>query len=340
MNPNLRSRGATIRITTEGRTLRHIPLGDLILQTELRVATEHNIQSYPCPCKDCHGGRRKRIHVIREHHSSVGRDPFLTKSIIGGDPLDGYPPRGIWVEDIAYDDDVVHIDPLSVVDNDAGTLRNDITEDTGAEPTGDSESILDQFHDVQRQVLEALGRCDYLHTESVREPNVPENEHSASDTMDGLDELYKQATIPLYTGSKTSVISATIIIINMCVVFRVSNKFTDELLRYLSEDLLPEGNKLPGSHAVARKTIRRLGLNYNNIHACPDGCVLYEDDLAELNECPKCSKSRWMEGTSSIAAKVIRHFPLIPRVKRMWRSPEIAQMLTGYTKHVSSDSVM
>lgn len=145
MNPNLRSRGATIRITTEGRTLRHIPLGDLILQTELRVATEHNIQSYPCPCKDCHGGRRKRIHVIREHYSLIGRDPFLTKSIIGGDPLDGYPPRGIWVEDIAYDDDVIHIDPLSVGDNDAGTLRNDITEDTGAEPTGDSESVLDQF---------------------------------------------------------------------------------------------------------------------------------------------------------------------------------------------------
>jgi len=88
--------------------------------------------------------------VIREHHASVSRDPFLTKFIIGGIPLDGYPPRDIWVEDIAYDDDVVHIDPLSVSDNNTDTLRNDITEDTGAEPSGDSESVLDQFHDVQR----------------------------------------------------------------------------------------------------------------------------------------------------------------------------------------------
>ena len=127
---------------------------------------------------------------------------------------------------------------------------------------------------------------------------------------------------------------------NMCVVFGVSNNFTSELLRYLSEDLLPKGNKLPRSHYTTAKTIRKLGMNYNNIHACPDGCVLYEDDHAKLNACPKCSKSRWMEGTNSVPSKVIRHFLLIPRLKRMWRSPKIAGMLTGYTKHVSEDGIM
>jgi len=38
---------------------------------------------------------------------AVGRDPFLTKSLLGGDPLNGYPPDGMWVEDVAYDDDVI-----------------------------------------------------------------------------------------------------------------------------------------------------------------------------------------------------------------------------------------
>ena len=47
-----------------------------------------------------------------------------------------------------------------------------------------------------------------------------------------------------------------------------------------------------------------------------------------------------MEGNKSIPAKVIRHFPLIPRLKRMWRSQEIARMLTGHTKHVSNDNKM
>ena len=127
---------------------------------------------------------------------------------------------------------------------------------------------------------------------------------------------------------------------NMCHVFGVSNNFSSELLQYLSEDLLPEGNKLPRSHYVAAKTIQNLGMNYNNIHACPDGCVLYDGEHAESNVCPKCSKSRWMESTNNVPSKVIRHFPLIPRLKRMWRSPEIGGMLMGYTKHVNEDGIM
>ena len=104
---------------------------------------------------------------------------------------------------------------------------------------------------------------------------------------------------------------------NMCTVFRVSNKFTDELLQFLASDLLPQANKLPPSHYEARKMIRKLGLEYNSIHACPNGCVLYKEGNADLSACPQCSKSRWMEGTNSIPTKVIRHFPPIPRLRRM-----------------------
>ena len=161
-----------------------------------------------------------------------------------------------------------------------------------------------------------------------------------NDTIQGLEELYHQPTTPLYRGSKTSIVSATIVILNMCVGFGVSNNFTSELLCYLSEDLLPKGNKLPSSHYATAQTIRKLGLDYNIIHACPDGCVLYEGDHALLEICPHCLKSRWMEGSNFIPAKVIQHFPLIPRLKRMWRLPKLATMLTGYTKHVSDDGIM
>ena len=209
-----------------------------------------------------------------------------------------------------------------------------------SDPVGSADTPLDPYHDVHRQVMEALDRGDALHREYAGEPVMDMEDDMDSDTMEGLEELYRQCTTPLYTGSKCSVVSATIVIMNMCVVFGVSNNFTSELLRYLSEDLLPEGNKLPRSQYAAAKTIRKLGMNYNNIHACPDGCVLYDGDHAELNVCPSCSKSRWMEGTNNVPSKVIRHFPLIPRLKRMWRSPEIAGMLTGYTKHVSADGIM
>ena len=47
-----------------------------------------------------------------------------------------------------------------------------------------------------------------------------------------------------------------------------------------------------------------------------------------------------MDGSNTIPAKVIRQFPLIPRLKCMWRSSDIAGMLTGYRKHISEDGVM
>jgi len=124
--------------------------------------------------------------------------------------------------------------------------------------------------------MEALDRGDALHREVEGTADGEDIDENGNETLDGLEELYKQATTPVYVDSKTSVVLATVIIMNTCAIFYVSNKFMDELLRYLSKDLLPRGNLLPGTHYLTRKSIRRLGLNYKNIHACPDGCVLYE----------------------------------------------------------------
>ena len=338
-------RPTRIRISNDGRVLRHIPLGDLILQTELRVATELNLKKYPCPCRNCHGVRRKSIDIVRKHHADVGRDAFLNKSLIGGDPPNGYPPTGMWVEDVAFDDDVLdgEADLEDVVPPVSDDVRGpDYPEDDVAVADGEVDRPFDVQHDVQRQVMEALDRSDVLHAESMASNNAVDDEDTDvdMDTVHDMERLYEHATTALFDGASCSILSATIVILNMCVVFRVSNKFTDELLQYLSTDLLPKQNKLPSSHYEARKMIRKLGLQYNNIHCCPDGCVLYEEEHADLSECPKCGKARWLEGTSCIPAKVIRHFPLIPRLRRMFRSSEIAQMLTGWTKHVSEDGVM
>jgi hypothetical protein len=48
--------------------------------------------------------------------------------------------------------------------------------------------------------MEAFDRGDALHRASIAEPNVPENEDRDSDTMDGLEDLFTQVTMPLYPG--------------------------------------------------------------------------------------------------------------------------------------------
>jgi len=214
----------------------------------------------------------------------VGRDPFLNKSLISGDPIEGYPVGGIWVEDVAFDDDVIDNTPINddnVIDNapvneddviennpvddnvihntrvnDGHDIVNIPIEDAAAEPLEDQRlPPLDEYHKVQRQVMEALDRGDALHEEAEGSREPSDVDDGGDDTMDRMEDLYTQATTPLYEGSRTSVVSATIIIMNMCTVFRVSNKFTDELFRFLSVDLLPVGNKLPSTHYEARKSI-------------------------------------------------------------------------------------
>jgi len=192
----------------------------------------------------------------------------------------------MWVEDVAFDDDVV--DDTNI------DAQDDIISDGGLEdePIGDVgvlEHLLDEFHKVQRQVFEALGRGDALHEETEASKEMGKANDPSVNIVDGLENLYAEATTPVYPCLRTSIISATIIIMNICTVFRVSNKFKDKLCQYLSSDLLPHGNKFLGTHYEARKSIRRLGLHYNNVHACPNGCIFYEEVYVALENCPNCT---------------------------------------------------
>ena len=85
----------TIHITDDGCTLRHVIVGDIILHIELRVAMENNIRAFRFHCRDCKGGQRKTIEFIQQHHAAVDRDPFLQRSLLGGDPPNGYLLRGM-----------------------------------------------------------------------------------------------------------------------------------------------------------------------------------------------------------------------------------------------------
>jgi hypothetical protein len=115
----------------------------------------------------------------------------------------------------------------------------------------------------------------------------------------------------------------------MCSTHGISNAFANELLKYLSSTLLPKQNYLPNSFYHGKNKVRKMGLNYNVIHCCPTDHVLFRGEMENLNVCPhpRCGMLRWMPGSHIIPAKVLQHFPLIPRLKRMYRSPSISRLL-------------
>ncbi len=49
----------------------------------------------------------------------------------------------------------------------------------------------------------------------------------------------------------------------------------DEVFYLLRKELLPKRYKMPITMHEALKLIKALGLSYDSIHACPNGCVLF-----------------------------------------------------------------
>ncbi len=84
-----------------------------------------------------------------------------------------------------------------------------------------------------------------------------------------------EACQPLYSGAKSSMLVATLLLMNVCKVHGVSNKFVDELLALLHKHLLPLDNCLPPTMYVVKTLTSKVGLKYNNIDACVNGSVLF-----------------------------------------------------------------
>ena len=60
----------------------------------------------------------------------------------------------------------------------------------------------------------------------------------------------------------------------------MSDKEFKELLK-LMKNILPESNTLPETTYEARKIVCPLGLEAQQIHACPNDCILYRGEENE-----------------------------------------------------------
>ena len=111
----------------------------------------------------------------------------------------------------------------------------------------------------------------------------------------------------------------------MKCVHGISESGFGDLLDIIKE-AFPEA-QLPSSFNATKKIIKDLGLHYEKIHACPNDCMLYWAENKNEQNCKTCGVSRWIltekKGSSSdesekviskVPAKVMRYFPLKPRL--------------------------
>jgi hypothetical protein len=93
--------------------------------------------------------------------------------------------------------------------------------------------MLDQYHDVDQMFRDAIDLSERMHEDAVQEtsPTRRQSFH-ACDPEEGnirrLEQLYDQASVPLYNGSSVSTISAVVVLMNMCTThgsYGTSNTF-------------------------------------------------------------------------------------------------------------------
>ena len=102
--------------------------------------------------------------------------------------------------------------------------------------------------------------------------------------------------------------------------------------------LLPEGHILPKSMYESQKLLRALKMSYEQIHACPKGCVLFRKEHEHAKFCPKCKSSRYLEVDSddgqkrqlTIPMKILRYLPFLPRIQRLYMTEESAKQMTWH----------
>ncbi|KAG8483258.1 hypothetical protein CXB51_022273 [Gossypium anomalum] len=111
--------------------------------------------------------------------------------------------------------------------------------------------------------------------------------------------------------------------------------------------------KIPQSCKDMKKVIKDLGLGYNKIHSCPNDCMLYWGDRRNQQSCHVCGKSRWMNrdakdvnedeyGPQSRRKpnKILRYFPLIPRLQRLFMSSKIVEFMTWHHDQRTDDGLL
>ncbi|GJZ49023.1 hypothetical protein Tco_0603213 [Tanacetum coccineum] len=148
----------------------------------------------------------------------------------------------------------------------------------------------------------------------------------------------------LYAGCKYSNLSFILHLYHIKCIGGISNK-TFSMILELLRDAFPHLTALPLSAYELKKFTKDLGLGYEKIHACPNDCMLYWDNRAGQKSCHICKASRYKSDEvggssksrkSNKSAKVLRYFPLISRLKRLYKCEKTAKDMrwhdTGRTK--------
>ncbi|KAL0556569.1 hypothetical protein IC582_005083 [Cucumis melo] len=160
-----------------------------------------------------------------------------------------------------------------------------------------------------------------------------------------FQDLLNEPRNELYLGCpEFSSLNFLVKLMHVKVLNGWSNKSFDMLLELLRAAFPICSSTIPSSFYEAKRKLHDLGLGYETIHACKYDYVLYWKEFIDLQHCPTCGEARYKVNHNrgkNILHKVLSHFPLVPRLQRLFVSQEgCADMRWHRDKRVEMDDVL
>jgi len=162
-----------------------------------------------------------------------------------------------------------------------------------------------------------------------------------------FSKLLKETDEVLWDGCELTKLSLLVLLLYTKITNKWTNKSFSDLLSIL-RIVIPNGEKLPKSFAQVRKLLAKLGLSYQKIHACPKNCQLYWKDTVGDDFCSICGTSRKVgtnltntrKAKKGVPAKVLRYFPLKPRLERLFMCKKTASLFRWHAEERTKDGVL
>ncbi|KAF5476994.1 hypothetical protein F2P56_003676 [Juglans regia] len=262
-----------------------------------------------CPCKRCRNRAFHTLSLVEDHLFIIGIDPTYTEWIFHGED-----------------------DPF--------------LDATFSDDEGDDASASNDYIDDVDDMLDDIRVGSFMDDSATNQGNANTNDEPPTyntSTNLNFEELVADARRPLYPSCATfSKLSFIVKLLHIKTLGGWTVKSFDMVIKLL-QAAFPNA-LFPDSFNDARRLERGLGFSYKKIHACPNDCALFWKENEEFNECPKCNASRWILSTSNhqrIPQKVLRYFPLKPRLQKLFMSKKTAQAMRWHLEeHVQDPTCM
>ncbi|KAK9990796.1 hypothetical protein SO802_025781 [Lithocarpus litseifolius] len=205
---------------------------------------------------------------------------------------------------------------------------------------GEARVLNENIHDNGMSDGDHMDGIDALVGDQIRgEPrNATEDEEVCN-----FDKLEEDAKRELYPGcTDYNILKSVIEMLNVKVMTNLSNKGLDMMLELLTK-VLPKGNLVPRSTYEVKKILHDLGMSYEHIDACKNDCALFWKENKNLDKCQVCEAPRYKDTRAQgkkIPHKVLRYFPLTPRLRRLYMLGQRAKNMKWYIDKRVDDGIM